>query len=252
MKPTAKVQFTMATNASMLDAERLRVVISHWLRAFAGCLTELAVVVDPNPPTGRIAALHDSIGSLDQVRSVLAKFAQGDSRVKVEDLPFGERLSCILRKWFGAERPIRCQAGTPIAASSQHSKQRQAHLSLGPIVTCCSMKLGGSMLPPECLAKMLADLVEPAPCGGLGPGYSVVSTRALMIHSGHWRDKVLPLKAARLSGVRRVHRFLTGATDLVSTRADAREGRRARKNSSCTPSRNSWVFVTCCNPGRSN
>ncbi len=46
MKQTAKVQFSMATNASTLDADRLRVVIPHWLRTFAGSLTELTVVVE--------------------------------------------------------------------------------------------------------------------------------------------------------------------------------------------------------------
>ncbi len=210
MKPTAKVQFSMATNASTLDADRLRVVIPHWLRTFAGSLTELTVVVDPTPPTGRIAALHGSIGSLDQVRSVLAEFAQGDSRVKVENLPFGDRLSCVLRKWFGAERPIRCQAGTPIAAFIAAFEAASGPLILRADCDMLFYESGWLDAAARALSEDAADLVEPAPCGGLGPGYPVVSTRALMIHAGHWRDRILPLRAARLTGVRRVHRFLTG------------------------------------------
>jgi hypothetical protein len=149
-------------------------------------------------------------GTLADVRDLLAAFERGDTRVRAQDLATGAQLDAILARWFGADRPIRCQAGTPIAAFVAAFEAAS-----GPIV----LRADCDMLFHEAgwldaAARMLeagdADLVEPMRCGDSLPPMPIVSTRARLIHSDHWRSRVLPLHASRLDWPRRLHRRLHG------------------------------------------
>jgi hypothetical protein len=210
MMPPASLTFSMTTNASSLDADRLRLVIPHWLRVFGESLAELKVVVDPTPPTGRIAALHGFTGSLDEVGDVLSEFARLDCRIEILDLPSGDRLNTILKEWFGEDRPIRCQAGTPIAAFVAAFEAASLPLVLRADCDMLFHEAGWLHVAASLLEAGHADLVEPARCGSAAPIEPVVSTRALMMHSLRWRGSVLPIRAARVDRLRQLHRLLNG------------------------------------------
>jgi hypothetical protein len=201
---------SVVTNASPLDVDRLRLVIPHWLRVFGTALRELHVVIDPTPPVGRLAAPQGSNGTLADVREFLASLERSDRRIHSQTLVPGARLEAMLAKWFGADRPIRCQAGTPIAAFVAAFEAAS-----GPIVlrADCDMlfhEAGWLDAATRMLVAGEADLVEPSRCGRRGPPTPLVSTRALLIHAERWRAHVLPLQARRLDWPRRLHRRLSG------------------------------------------
>ncbi len=200
---SAATQVSLATNACSLDADRLRLTVPHWLRAFGERIAEIVIVLDPTPPVGRIAVLHGGEGSLDEVRGALDELRRLDSCVRVKDMPTGAELSAILGRWFGRARPMRCQAGTPIAAFVA-----AFDLASGPIVlrADCDMLfhengwLGAAV---EQLRDGHLDLIAPARCGGEP---AAVSTRALLLDKSHWASAILPIHAGRLGWLRRAHR----------------------------------------------
>jgi hypothetical protein len=211
----------IVTNASANDADRLRLTIPHWLSVFGRRLTEIVIVLDEAPPTGRIAKLHgNSDGEsfsqrLANVVEIVEYFRRKDSRVKLRKVPKGPEMDEILIKWFGpsSERIDRCQAGTPIAPFIAAFEASKTPTTLR--VDCDMLLYDNGWV--EYAIKILEsghfDLIEPPRCGGGGDGG--VSTRALMLARNKF-DKVLPIEPAQLDFLRRIHRNLIGRSTYLA------------------------------------
>lgn len=202
--------FSLCTNTTANDLPRLRVVIPHWIKVFGNLLNELLVVVDTQPTSGRLRVTEGAYGNLAAVRSFLDEVCKNDQRIRVIDLPTGPELEDILGRWFGVSQPIRCQAGTPIAAFV--CALDAAH---GPIVlkADCDMLFydaGWITEAHKILKSRAVDLVEPCRCGLLGDPKPKATTRAMIVDMHRWKSEILPLKVARLDFVRRLDRWFKG------------------------------------------
>lgn len=198
--------FSIATNASCLDAARLSITIPHWLRVFGRQMSELVVVLDTTPPSGRIAELHRVKGSLEQVRDVLNELQRLDDRIVVKVLPAPDKLNGILANWFRSGYPIRCQAGTPIAAFIAAFEFTSNPVVLRADCDILFHESGWLDKALYCLQQNGVDLVSPAMCGQSMVSEHV-STRALMLHRSRWHANILPVRAWRIDPLRRLHRW---------------------------------------------
>ena len=205
---------TIATNATALDASRLRLVLPHWLRVFGDRFSELLVVIDDKPPEGRIAALHGAGGSLDDVRNLVAEFASVDRRVRAVDLPKGDRLDEILAAWFGHERPIRCRAGTPVAAFV--AAIELAHHDTVLRADCDMLFHDSGWLEAgfESLHAQGTHVVEPHRLAA-DPD-TAISTRVMLTRRENLRISLLPMRAHRVDPLRQLHALLNGATPWLA------------------------------------
>lgn len=201
-------RFAIASNACSADDHRIEHTVPSWLRAWGDRLTEILIVVDRQPPTGRIADLHGEAGQSERLDEVLAGLQASDSRVRVMDLPAPEKLDQMLTRWFGQDRPIRCQAGTPIAAFAYAIDEANSDC----ILRCdCDMVFHDRGFVDQAFERLDQgiDLVGPP---RLGRGVAVehaVSTRAIFLDRGKLRQ-ALPIKAHQLDWARRLHRRLHG------------------------------------------
>ena len=100
-------RLSLVTNASANDLDRLRLVVPHWLSVFGSRLGELVIVLDEQPPTGRIAMLHarndDQPFSvrLADVRHCIEKMSQEDRRIILRQMPEGREHADLVGRWFG-------------------------------------------------------------------------------------------------------------------------------------------------------
>lgn len=202
--------FSLATNVCATDENRVCHTVPHWIRVFGDRLAEIRIVVDPNPPSGRIAALHPLRSDMNGVLSQIRKLQATDSRVSYSILPSVRDLDWIVRRWFLKGAPVRCQAGTPILAFLF-----AIEMARGPIVmrSDCDMLFvdyGWVEAAFRLLDQGGADLVEPPRLGmSCLEGAARVSTRALLLHK-HSVLKWVPMPAHRLDPLRRLHRRLQG------------------------------------------
>jgi hypothetical protein len=200
--------FSLVTNASLADAERIRQVAPHWLRMFDRRVTELVVVLDPVPPIGRIAALHGPAAEPADVRAALREVSGLDSRVRVVDLPTPARTREVSDKWFRGARPVRCQAGTPILAFIYAIEQARSDVVLRADCDMLFHEAGWLSEAVGLVRSAAVDLVEPPRLGG---GAGPVSTRALVLNPSSLRTRGrLPMRPHRLDVARRWHRWITG------------------------------------------
>lgn len=87
--------------------------VPHWLRVFGERLREVVIVVDDQPPVGRIGKLHHGHACKAQLFEAVDALTHLDDRVRF--LRLGDlNIEATQQRWFGSARPVRCQAGTPI------------------------------------------------------------------------------------------------------------------------------------------
>lgn len=204
--------FSLCTNACATDDARIAHVIPSWLRTFKGRLTELVVVVDRTPPTGRIAKLHRH-GNLEKLDAVLAELQQAHSLLRVVNLPDRQKIKPMLRKWFRGGQPIRCHDGSPIAAMAYTIDQAR-----GPLVmrTDCDMIFhdDGFIDKANRLLQSEFGLVEPPRVGPIED--EGLSSRALLLNKQRFESIALPLRVQRIDFLRRIHRRLHGRPTFLA------------------------------------
>lgn len=212
------MKFSLVTNASAADLNRMRVMPPHWLDVFGDRIAELVVVLDRRAPQGRIAEQnrmtlappHDQ--RLAEVEAELRRLSERDPRVRIAEIPSGHVKHQLIKHWFGNARLNldRCQGGTPILAFIAAFAAARERLVLR---LDCDMLLhenGWLSEGAHLLASGQADLVEPPRCGGAGATPPRVTTRALMLDAVQWRERVLPIVPHRLDMLRRLHRKASG------------------------------------------
>lgn len=204
------MSFSLVTNVCATDQNRICVSAPHWIRVFGERLAEIRIVVDPEPPSGRIAAIHPSRSDVNSLLAQLRELQDTDSRVSYSILPSTQDLEWIVRRWFHRGSPVRCQDGTPILAFLV-----AIELARGPIVmrTDCDMLFvdhGWLEAAVTLLEARDVDLVEPPRLGlPCGEAETQVSTRAFLLHKRSVLDWI-PITAHRLDPLRRLHRWLQG------------------------------------------
>jgi hypothetical protein len=199
--------FAIATNACLHDHEILAHTVPSWLRVFGNKLSNVWIIVDTIPPSGRIGNRGDIESNSRGLQKCLLELSRADSRIRfaeLSDIPL-EQLS---RQWFGEVISARCQAGTPILPFVAAFQASGAELVLR---TDCDMLFcdrGWWTQACELLSNDAADLVEPPHCGMGNRNGAAVSTRALMMSPDLFASRCLPIKACRLDWLRRLHRRL--------------------------------------------
>lgn len=205
---------SLATNVCPGDEGRIRTTVPHWLRTLGNSLDELLVVIDTVPPRGRIASLHGSTSPSYDMHEILDSLTRLDSRVRMVELPPPDGLRPVLDCWFRSGRPVRCQAGTPIAAFVYAAESAQGEFVLRVDCDMLFTEQGWVKRGVELLSTGTLDLVEPPRLGGRAPSQEV-SSRALLICPRLLRSR-LPIEAHRLDPLRRIHRRLGGRTTWVA------------------------------------
>lgn len=203
--------FAVSTNACPFDYEVISHTLPSWLRVFGDRLTQLHVVVDEEPASGRIAVNRGRAEwRPDMLWKVLMGLASADHRVKVVTLR-EEPLQQYVRAWFSHGTPDRCQAGTPILAFVAAFETPDAEFVLRADCDMLFCEKGWLALAMDLLACDQTDIVEPPRLGFVtgGPGVEV-STRALMVRAAAFRRRCLPISPYRLDVFRRLHRVLHG------------------------------------------
>jgi hypothetical protein len=204
--------FSLVTNVAVRDGPRIRWTLPHWLRVFGQRLTELVIVVDRVPPTGRIAATHAVApeGGCDDLEAALDEIRALDGRIRAVDLAAGERAREVARRWFTWGVPIRCQNGTPILAFVQAFEEATADL----VLRCdCDMLFCERGWLAQGIGRLGAadlDIVEPPRLGGPARHGFQISTRAMLLRYAQFRDRVLPIEPHRVDFLRRICRAAQG------------------------------------------
>lgn len=219
---------TLATNACATDDLRLRHVVPHWVRTFGSRLAEIVVVLDEIPPTGRVAEEHGTIPPLDRVRKELDRLQREFPLLRVEPLRRGVALDSALARWFGRERPIRCQCGSTIAGYVLALETSRTDLVLK---LDCDMLFHDRGWLEQGIALVSGgtfDAVEPPRLGWTARhGPPAFSARAFLLSRERFARRLLPMRAQRLDWLRRVHRRLHGRPTYLSLEVLLEVERRA-------------------------
>jgi hypothetical protein len=208
---------SISTNVCAADNVRIRHTLPSWLRTFPE-VGEFVVVVDENPPSGRIAQLHRGHGDLTAVYAQLDALCSWDSRVRVVPLKPTDG-EAALAKWFGPRslrqypfisppRPIRCQAGTPILAFICAVEAAKGSTVLRTDCDMLFSNQGWLRVAKELLENGTVDIVEPRRIGAVGESFDF-STRAFVLNAQRFSRR-LPISAGVLDPARFVHRLMHG------------------------------------------
>jgi len=119
-------------------------------------------------------------------------------------------MQTLLKKWFNKGTPIRCQAGTPIAAFIQAVEESEAEMVLRCDCDMLFYENGWLGKALKLFEEGVYDLIEPPHLGFRGNQASPVSTRAFLLRPHAFARTCLPMKAHRLDPARRIHRYLHG------------------------------------------
>lgn len=205
---------SLATNVCVTDLHRIRQVLPHWLRVFDRHMSELVVVVDTTPPSGRIAQLHRNKFSIQQILGELEQIKRQDQRVRSVALST-DRLPPVSCRWFTSRCPLRGQEGTPIFAFIAAIDEAK-----GPCVLRmdCDMLVFDNGWVEEAVRVLEsdeADLVSPARVSHRDyPGN--ISTQIFALHKPRFYERRLPMTPHRLGLVRRLHRALQGRSSWLA------------------------------------
>jgi len=201
--------FAIATNACLTDAVRLRNIIPSWLRTFADRLDDIVIVVDLQPPTGRIAALHVGYGTSDELFRELDALTRLDQRVRYVTFDPGAASDSLAKRWFVDGKPVRCQGGTPILAFVAAIEAARSETVLRADCDMLFHENGWLARATELLGSGAFDVVEPPRLGYVrGPQPATVSTRALVLRPREFAARRLPIVAHRVDPARRLLRSL--------------------------------------------
>lgn len=224
---------SVVTNASANDAERLGLVVPHWISVLRSRLAELIIVVDTVQPSGRIAKLHEKDNDephqakLKRVNDVISELSRWDRRIVMTALPAPHERSTMIGKWFGdkALDIDRCQSGTPILPFIAAFESANHQMVLRADCDMLFHDNGWIDKGVDLLREGSADLVEPPRCGL--PKFVEISTRVLMIRADAWAISALPIKPTRLDPLRCVHRWLKGRPTWLALEQMLEASRRA-------------------------
>ncbi len=215
---------SLASNATAADGPTLLRLVPHWLRIFHEYLSELLIVVDMQPLSGRIAELQRGAFDPDGFKKSVHILEMMDSRVRFVPLESIEP-EPIQRRWFGKCRPIRCQGGTPILAFVAAIEEARSDIVLR--FDCDMLFCERGWLEKDAIPSLNGgiDVYEPPRLRVHTP---VSSSRAFMVSKSRL-DRMLPLRSLRLDPLRILHRWSLGrptwlALEAMLTRAA--EGRR--------------------------
>lgn len=209
-------KFSIAANVCSADSALIKYTVQNWLRVFAGRLSEVLLVVDERPLSGRIAEQHRNVFESDELYEVLDDLALLDSRIRYNALDYGS-VARTGQKWFQESGILRCQAGTPIFAFVQAIEESSDDIVLRTDADMLFCDGGWVDEAIRILEGNESDLVEPPKLGmEFHPSYELVSTRAFMVKRSEFVSNCLPLKAHRTDLARRVHRFLQGRSSWLA------------------------------------
>lgn len=210
------VQFSIAANVCAADAALIRYTVQNWLRVFGQRLSEVLLVVDERPASGRIAEQHRvDFGSHDLYRA-LADLVKQDPRIRYSVLDYNA-LASTGQKWFRESNILRCQSGTPIFAFVQAIEEASNDMVLRTDADMLFCDNGWLDKAVGILQSNGSDIVEPPKLGmQFHPSYQLVSTRAFLVSRSEFVARCLPLKAHRLDFARRLHRLLYGRSSWLA------------------------------------
>ena len=207
--------FAIATNACLHDHEILAHTVPSWLRVFGDKVSTLWILVDSNPPSGRVGSRQDIDPNRQDLEKCLQKLAALDPRirlVRVESL----ETEALSRRWFGRTVSARDQGGFPLQAMIGSFEAPGAELVLRADCDMLFCEQGWLSEASGMLSKCDADLVEPPRCGSETDSATAVSMRALMMKPAIFAERCLPIRTYRLDWLRRVHRRLHGRSTFLS------------------------------------
>jgi hypothetical protein len=197
---------SIATNASLCDLHRLRMILPHWARTFDDRVGEIVVVVDEREPEGRIGRLHGKVYPKQAIYDELERLGRIDARLRWVPLTL-EALAPTSRKWFRRGQPIRCHDGSPIYAFVRSVEEARGEVVLR--ADCDMLFVEQGWLAEACalLEAGSVDLIGPPRLGGsMGP----ISSRAFLLQPKGFAQRCLPLAPCKVDWMRRPVRFLQG------------------------------------------
>ena len=165
-------------------------------------------MVDPQRPSGRIAALHSTHSKLEVLQAEIDALLTLDPRIRTITLPTLDELSPLAARWFHRSVPLRCQAGTPILAFAYAFEAASENLVLRADCDMLFYDKGWLEEAAEQVNSGTATIVEPPRLGRTSEGTVAVSTRALVVSAERLRRTLLPMPAHKLDYPRRIHRWL--------------------------------------------
>lgn len=196
---------SIATNVTSKDTSRILNVLPNWLKVFGNNIEEINIVYDKKPTEGRINDLHKTSNKFKSIELYFNEIISLDDRIKIIDLDYNNS-SKILDKWFrGNEKPIRCQAGTPIYAFIYAIDKAKSNLVLK---VDCDMVFFDNGFVAKTINEELAneyDLIEISKTGSIIDKAPDFSTRAFFVNKRALYRK-LPITAHKLNLLRQVHR----------------------------------------------
>lgn len=190
--------------------------VPSWLRTFGDRLSEVLLLVDERPSSGRIAQQHRKVFENGQLHGALAGLVKLDPRIRYSVLNY-DSVARTGQKWFQESNILRCQAGTPIFAFAQAIEESSGDIVLRTDADMLFCDNGWVDQAIRILQRNESDVVEPPKLGmEIHPSYQLVSTRAFMVKRSEFVSNCLPLKAHRLDFARRLHRFLGGRSSWLA------------------------------------
>lgn len=202
-----EITLSLASNATSSEGETLLRTVPHWLRVFGSRLAEVVIVVDLEPPEGRIAEFQRGQSVPSELGDAIQVLEASDPRVRFVSLSSLEPVA-IQRRWFGNARPIRCQAGTPLLAFAAAVDQANSNIVLrcdSDMLFCERGWLMNEAIPS---LQRGVDVYEP-PRQQIEGKETAASSRAFMV-SKETLYCHLPLRNLRLDPLRALHRKMNG------------------------------------------
>ncbi len=194
-------------------------MISHtlpsWLRVFGDKLSDILLVIDPIPPSGRIARQHGASYDAGDIYSAVERLKLIDPRVRSVVLDYS-RANATSQKWFLIPSILRCQGGTPIFAFVQAVEESWGDIVLRTDADMLFFDDGWVDEAIDLLQSQTVDLVEPPKLGMTIHPYLDISTRCFILNRSSFISRCLPLRPYQLDWARRIHRALNGRPPWLS------------------------------------
>ena len=203
------LKFSIVTNVCASDDIRIVPVVKSWIRVFGGQIEKIMVVIDCEPPSGRIAKLHGNMKIFGNLKASLATLKELDARVDFVELKSLKENNMTLGGWFIDDKiPHRCQAGTPIFPFIYAMACLQDKIVLRVDCDMIFYDSGIIQRASEALFERGYDLVEPYRWNSVHN--TSLSTRAFLFSPAGFKRSCLPLRHLRLGFFRSLHRILKG------------------------------------------
>jgi hypothetical protein len=189
--------------------------VPSWLRVFGERLLEVVLVVDPMPPSGRIASQHGNVYNHEDLSASVECLQRLDQRVRSAVLDYSHA-AAVSQKWFREPNVLRCQGGTPIFAFIHAIEESSEDIVLRTDSDMLFFDAGWVDRAIGLLQSKTVDLVEPPKLGMDIHSYRAISTRSFILNRPAFISKCLPLRPYQLDWARRFHRALNGRPPWLS------------------------------------